>query len=54
MFIEGKDSPYANIVAARKDRANDKEITLLMQALRSEDVKKFLQEKYKGAVVPAF
>lgn len=54
LFIEGKDSPYANIVAARKDRANSVEITKLMQALRSEDVKKFLQDKYQGAVVPAF
>ena len=54
LFIEGKDSPYANIVAARKDRANSPEITKLIQALRSEDVKKFLQDKYQGAVVPAF
>lgn len=54
LFIEGQDSPYANIVAARKDRANSPEIAKLMQALRSDDVKKFLQEKYQGAVVPAF
>lgn len=54
LFIEGKDSPYANIVVARQDRANDANIAKLMQALRSEDVKKFLQEKYKSAVVPAF
>ena len=54
LFIEGQDSPYANIVAARKDRAGDAAIAELMRALHSEDVKKFLQEKYQGAVVPAF
>ena len=54
LFIEGADSPYANIVAARKDRANDADITKLMNALHTPDVKKFILEKYKGAVVPAF
>ena len=54
LFIEGKDSPYANIVAARADRANSPEIAKLIQALHTEDVKKFLQDKYQGAVVPAF
>ena len=54
LFIEGKDSPYANIVAARKDRAGSPEIAKLVKALQSEDVKKFLQDKYQGAVVPAF
>lgn len=54
LFIEGAESPYTNIVAARKDRAGDADITKLTNALRSPEVKKFIQEKYKGAVVPAF
>ena len=54
LFIEGADSPYTNIVAARKDRANGADIAKLMSALHSADSKKFIQEKYKGAVVPAF
>lgn len=54
LFIEGADSPYTNIVAARQDRANDPVIAKLMNALRSPDVKKFIADKYKGAVVPAF
>ena len=53
LFIEGSDSPYTNIVAARADRANDESIAKLTKALHSEDVKKFIVEKYKGAVVPA-
>ena len=54
LFIEGADSPYTNIVVARKDRANGADIAKLMNALHTPDVKKFIQEKYKGAVVPAF
>ena len=54
LFIEGADSPYANIVVARSDRAQDPLIAKLMAALHTAEVKKFIQEKYKGAVVPAF
>ncbi len=54
LFIEGADSPYTNIVVSRSDRANDPLIGKLMKALHSPEVKKFIQDKYKGAVVPAF
>lgn len=54
LFTESKESPYANIVAIRKGDENRSEIKKLMKALQSEDVKKFIEEKYKGAVVPAF
>ena len=54
LFIEPKDSPYANIVAVRKGDENRKEIQALKKALTSPEVKKFIEEKYKGAVIPAF
>ena len=54
LFIEGADSPYTNIVVARADRAHDPLIQKLIKALHTPEVKKFIQEKYKGAVVPAF
>ena len=54
LFIEPKDSPYANIVAVRKGDENRKEIQALKKALTSPEVKKFIEEKYKGAVSPAF
>ena len=54
LFIEGADSPYTNIIVARKDRAGGADIAKLMSVLHSADTKKFIQEKYKGAVVPAF
>ena len=54
LFIEGAESPYVNILAARADHAKDPRITKLVQALRTPEVKKFILEKYKGAVVPVF
>ncbi|WP_295477356.1 MetQ/NlpA family ABC transporter substrate-binding protein [Sutterella sp.] len=52
--IEAKDSPYANIVVVRAGDENRPELQKLKAALLTPDVKKFLEEKYKGAVVPAF
>ena len=54
LFIEGSDSPYANLIAARADRANDPSIAKLVKALHTPEVKKFIQDKYQGAIAPAF
>lgn len=54
LFIEDANSPYANIIVAREDRANGADIAKLMQALRTPEVKQFILDKYKGAVVPVF
>lgn len=54
LFREDSNSPYANIIVVRKGDENREEIKKLVQALNSDDVKKFIQEKYGVAVVPAF
>ena len=54
LFREGKDSPYANVLVTKTARVNDPAIVALKNALTAEDVRKFIQEKYNGAVVPAF
>ena len=54
LFLESGDSHYANFIAARKDRANDASIQKLVKALHTPEVKKFIQDKYKGAIIPAF
>ncbi len=54
LFIEGADSPYANLIAARPDNVNSPAIAKLVAALRTPAAKKFVQEKYKGAVVTTF
>ncbi len=54
LIIEGNESPYVNILVSRKDNKNDEAIQKLAKALTTEQVKAFILEKYKGAVVPAF
>ena len=54
IFIEDASSPYVNIVAVRTGDENRPEIQTLIKALKSEKVKKFINEKYAGAVVAAF
>lgn len=54
LIIEGPDSPYVNILVARPDNKDSDAMQKLADALTSEDVKKFINKKYKGAVVPAF
>ena len=54
IFMEDKTSPYVNIVAVREGDENRAEIKVLINALHSDKMKKFIEEKYKGAIVPAF
>lgn len=54
LYIESKDSPYSNIFVVKTDRAEDPVLKQIAEALNTEDVKAFIEEKYKGAVVPAF
>ncbi|MEB0137726.1 MULTISPECIES: MetQ/NlpA family ABC transporter substrate-binding protein [unclassified Undibacterium] len=54
LLIEDANSPYANLLVAREDNKNSPAFKKLAAALNSPEVKKFIQEKYKGAVVPAF
>ncbi len=53
-IIESSDSPYVNILAIRKGDEERPELKKLAEALNSEEVRKFIEEKYKGAVIPAF
>lgn len=53
LFSEGEDSPYANIIAVNPKRLNDPAIKALVNALRSDKVKTFILEKYKGTIIPA-
>ncbi|MFF2886946.1 MetQ/NlpA family ABC transporter substrate-binding protein [Paenibacillus sp. NPDC057967] len=54
LFRENANSPYANIIVVRKGDENREEIKKLHDALTSPEVKKFIEEKYGVAVVPAF
>ena len=54
LFMEDKTSPYVNIITVREGDENRPEIKTLIQTLQSDKVKNFINEKYKGAIVPAF
>lgn len=54
LFMEGEESPYVNILVARQDNKDSDAMKKLVEALHSPEVKKFLEEKYKGAIVAAF
>ncbi len=54
LFIEDSTSPYVNIVAVREGDENRPEIQALIKVLHSQEIKDFINNKYKGAVVPAF
>ena len=51
---EDKNSPYANVVTVLKGNENDPRIQKLMKALQSEKVKKYIEEKYEGRIIPVF
>lgn len=54
LFIEGSDSPYANIVVTTTAKIDNEDVQKLIKTLQSEEVRKLIAEKYKGAIVPAF
>ncbi len=56
--IEDKDSEaattYANILVVKEGDEQNEGVQALVKALQSEEVKKFIEEKYEGSVVPMF
>jgi D-methionine transport system substrate-binding protein len=54
LLLEDKESPYANYLVARPDNKDSEAIQKLAKALTTPEVKKFIEDQYKGAVVPAF
>ena len=54
LAIEGNDTPFVNIIAVRKGDENSEKIKKLVKVLTSKECADFINENYKGAVVPAF
>ena len=54
LVIEGSDSPYVNILVVNSKNKDAAGLQKLAKALNSAEVKAFINDKYKGAVVPAF
>lgn len=57
LAVEAADSlaatTYANIVAVRKGDENREDIKALVEVLKSDEIKKFINDTFNGAVVPA-
>ena len=45
---------YANVLTVKEGNENDEGIQALLAALKSDEVKTFIEETYDGAVVPLF
>ncbi len=54
LAIESSDSPYVNILACREDNKDSEKVKALTEALNSDEVKSFIEEKYDGSIVPTF
>jgi len=52
LAIENADSPYVNIVAVKEGNEKNPAVLALVDALKSDTIRSFIQEKYSGAVVP--
>ncbi|MDI2112234.1 MetQ/NlpA family ABC transporter substrate-binding protein [Commensalibacter nepenthis] len=47
-------NPYANIIVVRKGDENRPEIKTLVESFQSDAVKKAMEDKYHGAILPAW
>lgn len=51
---EAAKSPYVNLIAVREQDKDKPWVAKLVKAYQSEEVRKFIQTEFKGAVVPGF
>lgn len=54
ILIEDKTTPFVNVVATTSKNKNDEDLKTLVKFLQSDKVKTFINDKYRGAVIPAF
>lgn len=43
---------YVNVIAVKEGNENSEKITALVDVLKSDEIKEFINEKYDGAVIP--
>ena len=51
---EDASSRYANVLVARADRANDERLEALVKELTRESTRRFIEDRFRGSLVPAF
>ncbi|WP_406196624.1 MetQ/NlpA family ABC transporter substrate-binding protein [Kitasatospora sp. NBC_01560] len=51
---KAEGNPYANILAVKQGKENDPRVKKLAELLHSPEVKKYIEDNFKGSVIPAF
>ena len=54
IFLEKKDSPYANFVVVRGEDKDSIKTKVIDEALRTKELREFILKKYDGSVIPTF
>lgn len=49
--MEGKDSPYVNVFVVKSGNETDEKLQTLLRVYQSYEVKEFIKDKFKGAIV---
>ncbi|MFC3023050.1 MetQ/NlpA family lipoprotein [Vibrio zhugei] len=51
LFVESKESPYVNLIVARKDNVDSKKVKEFVKAYQTDEVYQAAQKQFKGGVV---
>ena len=54
ILVAPADNTYANIIASRKDNKDSEKIQVLKRVLTSDKAREFINNEYKGTVIPIF
>ncbi len=52
--IEGEKSPYANVIAVRTADKDASWVKTLVESYHDDSIRTFINEEFKGALIPAF
>lgn len=54
LIIEGRDSPYVNILVVKEGTEQNPDLVKLIAALKTKEVSNFINTTYKGAITPIY
>ncbi|MFI1309676.1 MetQ/NlpA family ABC transporter substrate-binding protein [Streptomyces albidoflavus] len=54
LLEKAEGNPYANLLVVKEGEENDPRVKKLAELLNSPEVKKFIEDEFKGSVLPAF
>lgn len=53
LMRESEDSEYANIITVTEENKDNPAIAKMVEVLKSDEIKKFIEDNFNGAVIPA-